>query len=126
MKNIIAIVILVGAWNSYACQCDKYPVSHREVINNTISKEIGEKISLDFRNDVEAIKAYPTLVEKVDLFGFRGTSCEVTGPQGEFLYHCINRVKYDYKVVLNNCEFIVRAKSNYKRAKAKLIAKTCY
>jgi len=125
MKSILLLTVLLGTLNSYACQCEKYPLSHGDVIKKVVNKKFGQEVKLDLRQDVTAIKAYPSIVEKLDLFGFRGTSCEVSGPQGESLYHCINRVKYDYLVKVGSCELIVRAKSNYKKAKAKVVSTTC-
>ncbi len=129
MKKFIYVLALTlplipQAW---ACSCSQYPLHHEEVIIETLRNEFGKRMMRNFNQelDMKAIKAYPTMIEKLDLFDFKGTSCEARGPQNEFLYHCIHRIKFDYLVKLPNCEVLVRATSTFQRAKAKIITSTC-
>jgi hypothetical protein len=99
---------------------------HEEAIMDVLTKKFGKETLAGFDSDsIIHLKAYPTMVERLDLFRMRGTSCEDTGPNGEFLYHCINKTKSDYLIRVQKCEVVVQAKSNFKRAIAKIKSISC-
>lgn len=122
---LLAISLTILSSNTFACSCSDYPMAHDEVILEAIEQKLGYKTKIDFKTDVEAIKAYPTLAEKLNLSGFKGTSCEVKGPQNETLDYCSPRAKYDYIVKAEKCIFVVQANSNSKEAKAKIKKMNC-
>ena len=125
MKKILLIICLLTSSLSWACSCSKYPLSHDDTIRQLVRNEMGRRGIIDMDKDVTAIKAYPTLIERLDLARMRGTSCEVRGPQNEFLYHCTNRIKYDYLVKTNKCELVVRVKSTFTKVSGKIVSKKC-
>lgn len=123
MKTVIfAFVSLTFTASALACSCSKYVLDHDVVIQKVVEKKFGRPVVID---DITHIKSCPTLIEKLDLLKFKNTSCEVRGPQNEFLYYCIDRVKNDYEVKAENCTFIIQAKSTYKTAKAKIKKTNC-
>lgn len=124
-KLMLTLCLVLSSFNIWACSCSKYVLSHDTAIEQFVKNEFGRRAKIDLDQDVVLIKAYPSLIEKMDLFKFKGTSCEVRGPQDEFLYHCINKVKYDYLIKLNNCEVVLRVKSTYSKVSSRLISKTC-
>ncbi len=117
---IISLMTLVSASTAIACSCSEYTLNPRESIKEVIEQRIGHGYKLDKSIKLDMVKAYPTLAERTNLYGFKGTSCEVFGPQDESLFYCSGRIKADYEVVVKNCVYTVQAKSTYTKVKAKI------
>ena len=135
MKNLILgmLAILFTVDYAHACSCSSYPLYPEAAIKSAVTNAIDGGRSTKIIS-IEPIKAYPSLLEKLNIEGFKGTSCEVIGPNNESLFYCSSRIKTDSKVIATKwvsptqevmCTVIVRSVAKYTSVSAKVIAQTC-
>lgn len=136
MKNLFLCLLGLGFiffnQNAQACSCESNsgPLDSSAAILKVakIKAALGRGAQIK-TEEVEVIKSYPTIYERLNLTGFKGTSCEVHGPNGESHHYCSNSEKIDYKVVVfngkTNCTIIVKAKADRNSVSVRAISKTC-
>lgn len=136
MKNSLLCLLGLGFIffynNAQACSCDSNsaPLDDESAVIKVARMKAalgrGGQVKAE---EIEAIKSYPNLFERLNLDSFKGTSCEVHGPNGESHHYCSGSAKIDYKVVVFNsnttCTIIVRAKSDRHSVSARAISKIC-
>ena len=127
MKSLMLVLaVTLSSFNILACECGEYPVDADPIVEETLEKSLGTDITI---KDSEWLKAYPTLSER--LFNdFRGSSCEIIGPNRESMMMCTGKYKSDYRysVTLASgaaCKVDVQIKASIKKASAKILRTTC-
>jgi hypothetical protein len=127
MKTLLLILALtLASFSIMACECSEYPVDADPIVEQIHKKSFGSDITI---GDSEWLKAYPTLSER--LFNdFRGSSCEIIGPNQESMMMCTGKYKSDYRysVTLASgaaCTVDVQIKASIKKASAKVLRTTC-
>ena len=136
MKNSLLCLLGLGFIffynNAQACSCDSNsaPLDPSDAIIKVarIKAALGRGSQVK-AEEIEAIKSYPTLFERLNLDSFKGTSCETHGPNGESHHYGSGSEKADYKVVVFNgkttCTIIVKAKADRHSVSARAISKIC-
>ncbi len=123
---LLTLALTLTSFNVMACECSEYPVDADPIVEQTLKKSLGSDITI---RDPEWLKAYPTLSER--LFNdFRGSSCEIIGPNQESMMMCTGKYKSDYRysVTLASgaaCTVDVQVKASIKKASAKILRTTC-
>ena len=128
MKTLLlTLALALTSSNVLACECGEYPVDADPIVEQTLRKSFGNDITI---KDSEWLKAYPTLSER--LFNdFRGSSCEIIGPNQESLMMCTGKYKSDYRYSVTlasgtDCTVDVQIKASIKKASAKILRTTCH
>ncbi len=126
MKLLIASFLVLFASYTHACSCSEYPLDHDAAIESYIMNRYDHFVELK-EEDVQWIAYYPSILERIEYPGMRGTSCEGRGPNDEIMLHCSNSRKSDYKIKLQRrkCEVVLRVKSTFTNISIKELSSTC-
>lgn len=129
---IIAFAVVFISNHVIACSCSEgsFPLDQQEAIIHSAKMKAGLGMWVIVEDkDIKITKSYPTLWEKMNLGGFKGTSCETFGPNKESHFYCSTTFKAKYDVIVRNnksqCTVNVMAKSNTRTVKATAIKKKC-
>lgn len=133
--TVLSLIVLNLVSNSKAeaCSCGygSWPIDPTDAIIGAAipASGGGRSTKIDKQNDIKLVKVHPTLLEKLNIDGFKGTSCEVHGPNGESLHYCMWKRTEDFKVTVHRhngtCDLIIRAKTTTRSAKARVIENNC-
>lgn len=128
----IALAVAFISSHVAACSCSQgsFPLDQQQAIIHSAKMKAGLGMWVTVEEkDIKITKSYPTLWEKVNFSGFKGTSCETFGPNKESHFYCSNSFKAKYDVIVRDnkslCIVNVIAKSNTRRVKATAIKKKC-
>lgn len=124
MKFLIVLSAFVFNLSAFACSCSGFPLSADGPVQEyvRINYQHGFKIS---EENMQWLVYYPTLMERLAVREFRGTSCEGAGPNNEPMFHCAGSRKSDFLIVLKDCELLLRVKATDKKVHIKELNSTC-
>jgi hypothetical protein len=131
---LLALALTLSSASALACECSEYPVETDPVVESLLKKSFGNDIVIKKSEygDMESewLKAYPTLMERIFAADYRGSSCEIIGPNEESLMMCAGKYKSDYRYFLKlasgtDCTADIQVKASIKKASAKLLRTTC-
>jgi hypothetical protein len=128
---VITFVALFASSSAFACGCVYYPLSPTDAIVQTayMAAHGGRSTHIDRETGIVNTRAFPTLDEQNDTYKFKGTGCEILGPQKESLFFCSPVDDREYVVTVKTykqtCTVNVRAVSEYQSVSAKLVSTTC-
>ena len=126
MKTFIFLLTLLSANQAaQACSCSDYPLDPTAAITRAakMAAGFGRATSIDVENGIKQIKVYPNLGEFLNIEHFKGSSCEVFGPNHESLFYCATTRRADYEVTVKSraakCTVTVHAVSKLKSISAR-------
>lgn len=137
MKHLLIAFALTFSLSTLACQCDygDHPIKDsRPLITSLLQKKLGNNIQIENDRwgnmDMEWVRYYPTLLDRIYAPSERGTSCEGHGPNGEPMMACGSSEKSDYRVSVilasgNKCSALVQVKVSTKKGAVKLLSTDC-
>ena len=131
IKPILALVVVAqfALSQSHACSCGESKANPLSVIEQVVRNEFStfDHFAMDATREIVMIKAFPSVYEKLNLTGFKNTSCEIKGPEGESLDYCSSSRKADFevKIAAKGCSMVVRARYTTHSVSAKVIKSNC-
>lgn len=128
MKHLILLSTLIISAYSYSCSCEQRDFT--TPYSGTMIKKLIERVFNAKVGDIELVKYYPSVFERV--FSPKpeartGGNCWGNGPENAPMHYCQLKSKAKYKVDIPElgCYAIVKAKRNSRISRAKLITHTC-
>lgn len=128
---LLSIVLFPNLSQACSCETGTWPLDPTEALISNARKasRYGRSSKVDAEKDIEVIKTYPSIWERLNWIHFKGTSCEVKGPNGESHFACSGRDKADYRITVHSgsqsCQMILRAFGTPKTLKIQVIANGC-